>query len=135
MRNQPGASVQETTILAVLRDLARRIKATSETVDRYRSEITELVGVLHPALLDEPGVGPINAAKLLACDAARFKNEAAFARTNGTAPIPASSGKTIRHRLNRGGDRQVNAAIHMIALNRSIYHPQTQAYLTRRTSE
>lgn len=135
MRNQPGASVQETTILAVLRDLARRIKATSETVDRYQSEITALVRVLHPTLLEEPGVGPINAAKLLACDATRFTSEAAFARTNGTAPIPASSGKTIRHRLNRGGDRQVNAAIHMIALSRSNYHPETQAYLARRTSE
>ncbi|HTD08167.1 MAG TPA: IS110 family transposase [Solirubrobacteraceae bacterium] len=135
MRNQPDASVQETTILAVLRDLTRRIKATSETVDRYKSEITDLVRVLHPTLLEQPGVGPITAAKLLTCDAARFKNEAAFARTNGTAPIPASSGQTIRHRLNRGGDRQVNAAIHMIALSRSIHHPETQTYLARRTSE
>ncbi len=135
MRNQQTASMQETTILAVLRDLARRIKATSETADRYKSEITDLVRVLHPTLLEEPGVGPITAAKLLTCDAARFKNEAAFARTNGTAPIPASSGQTIRHRLNRGGDRQVNTAIHMIALSRSIHHPQTQAYLARRTSE
>ena len=75
---------------------------------------------LHPALLDEPGVGPISAAKLLVCDPARFRNEAAFARCNGTAPQPASSGQTIRHRLSRGGDRQANNAIHTIAMSRSI---------------
>jgi hypothetical protein len=78
---------------------------------------------------------PISAGKLLACDPARFKSEAAFARCNGTAPQPASSGKTIRHRLSRGGDRQVNNAIHTIALSRSIHHAETRAYLERRISE
>jgi transposase len=66
---------------------------------------------------------------------ARFKHEAAFARCNGTAPVPASSGKTIRHRLSRGGDRQVNNAIHTIALTRAKHQPETRAYLDRRISE
>jgi transposase len=80
-------------------------------------------------------VGPISAGKLLACNPRRFKSEAAFARCNGTAPLPASSGKTIRHRLSRGGDRQVNDALYTIALSRSIHHPETRAYLDRRISE
>lgn len=135
MRVRQHASVQEATALEVLRDIARRVHAVSERIDHYNREIAALVRSLHPTLLDEPGVGPINAAKLLTCDPKRFRSEAAFARTNGTAPIPASSGKTNRYRLNRGGDRQINAAIHMIALSRSIHHPETQAYLARRTRE
>jgi transposase len=80
-------------------------------------------------------VGPISAAKLVACDPSRFKSEAAFARCNGTAPQPASSGQTIRHRLSRSGDRQANNAIHTIALSRSINHAESRAYLNRKTSE
>ena len=66
---------------------------------------------------------------------ARFKSEAAFARCNGTAPIPASSGKTVRYRLNRGGDRQANNAIHTIAIIRAKHQPETRAYLERRINE
>jgi hypothetical protein len=65
----------------------------------------------------------------------RFKHEAAFARCNGTAPLPGCSGETVRHRLNRGGDRQVNNAIHTIALIRAKYQPETRAYLDRGISE
>jgi transposase len=90
---------------------------------------------LDNTLLDEPGIGPTSAAKLFACDPARFKHEAAFARCNGTAPVPASSGKTVRHRLSRGGDRQVNNAIHTIALIRAKHQPKTRAYLDRCISE
>ncbi len=90
---------------------------------------------LDTTLLDEPGIGPISAAKLLACDPSRFTHEAAFARCNGTAPLPASSGQTIRHRLNRGGDRQANNAIHTIAIIRAKHQPETRAYLERRISE
>jgi len=75
-----------------------------------------------------PGSGPWPAVVAMT-------SEAAFARCNGTAPIPASSGKSVRHRLNRGGDRQVNNAIHTIALSRSLHHPETRAYLDRRISE
>ena len=67
--------------------------------------------------------------------AKRFRSEACFARHCGTAPIPASSGKTIRHRLHRGGDRQLNRAIHIIALGRMAGDPETRAYIERRVSE
>ena len=63
--------------------------------------------------------------------AKRFRSEACFARHAGTAPIPASSGKTIRHRLHRGGDRQLNRAIHIIALGRMAWDPETRAYIER----
>lgn len=119
----------------MMRDLAAHSRSLAVDTARYQQELAELVRSLSPALLEEAGVGPISAAKLLVCDPGRFKSEAAFARCNGTAPIPASSGKTVRHRLNRGGDRQANNAIHTIALSRSLHHPETRAYLDRRIGE
>lgn len=116
-------------MLEVMRDLARRARELDAQAIRYQRDIAGLVSSLDATLLEEPGVGPISAAKLLACDPARFKNEAAFARCNGTAPQPASSGHTVRHRLSRGGDRQANTAIHTIALSRSVNHADTRAYL------
>ena len=127
--------VEERVVFAVLRDLARRSRALGAETRRYKRELAAMIGVLDPTLLAEPGVGPISAAKLITCDPARFKHEAAFARCNGTAPLPASSGKTVRHRLSRGGDRQVNNAIHTIALSRSVHHAESRAYLARRVSE
>jgi transposase len=135
MRARPSADVEERAVFAVIRDLAARSRALAADTGRYEQELVELVRSLDRTLLDEPGIGPISAAKLLACDPARFKHEAAFARCNGTAPLPASSGKTVRHRLNRGGDRQVNNAIHTIALARAKHQPETRAYLDRRISE
>jgi transposase len=135
MRDRPGASPQQETMLTVLRDLAKRARRLEEQAGRYRDDIARLVGELNPTLVDEPGVGPISAAKLLVCDPTRFKSEAAFARCNGTAPQPASSGQTIRHRLSRSGDRQANNAIHTIAMSRSINHAESRAYLERRISQ
>jgi transposase len=135
MRTRPTASLQENTTLQVLRDIANRTRALDAQAEHYTREIEELVRSLAPKLLDEPGVGPICAGKLLAFNPARFTSEAAFARANGTAPQPASSGKTIRHRLSRGGDRQINAAIYTIALSCSVHHPPSRAYITRRTDE
>jgi transposase len=135
MRDRPGAQLHEQTMLAVLRDLARRARQLDTQASQYRSQITALVRELHPTLMDEPGVDPISAAKLLVLDAARFRNEAAFARGNGTAPQPASSGQTIRHRLSRAGDRQANNAIHTIAMNRAVNHPESRAYLERKTRQ
>ena len=135
MRDRPDASPQQETMLIVLRDLAKRARRLEEQAGRYRDDIARLVRELNPALLDEPGVGPISAAKLLVCDPTRFKSEAAFARCNGTAPQPASSGQTIRHRLSRSGDRQANNAIHTIAMSRSINHAESRAYLERRISQ
>jgi transposase len=135
MRCRPGVSLQERITLVVLRDLARRAGMLDAHAAGYRHEITELVCQLDATLLDEPGIGPISAAKLLVCDPARFKGEAAFARCNGTAPQPASSGQTVRHRLSRGGDRQANNAIHTIAMSRSVNHAESRAYLERKISQ
>lgn len=135
MRPRVSSDIEERAVLGVLRDLAARSRALAADAKRYERELTDLVRSLDDTILDEPGIGPISAAKLLACDPTRFKHEAAFARCNGTAPLPASSGKTVRHRLNRGGDRQVNNAIHTIAVIRSKHHPETRTYLDRRTSE
>jgi transposase len=110
-------------------------RALAKDAKRYHDQLAELVRSLDQTLLDEPGIGPISAAKLLVCDPTRFKNEAAFARCNGTAPIPASSGNTIRHRLNPGGDRQANNAIHTIAIIRAKHQPETRAYLERRIQQ
>jgi transposase len=118
-----------------MRDLALRSRALANDAQRYERELAALVRSVDGTVLDEPGIGPISAAKLLACDPSRFKHEAAFARCNGTAPLPASSGQTVRHRLNRGGDRQANNAIHTIAIIRAKHQRETRAYLERRISE
>lgn len=110
--------------LQVLRDIANRARALDAEAENYTRQIEEMVSSLAPTLLEEPGVGPICAGRLIAFNPSRFRSEAAFARANGTAPQPASSGKTVRHRLSRGGDRQVNAAIYTIALSRSVHHPK-----------
>ena len=135
MRTRPTASMQENTTLQVLRDIANRTRALDQQAKSYTSQIQTLADELAPGLLDEPGIGPICAGKLIAFNPTRFKSEAAFARANGTAPQPASSGKTIRHRLSRSGDRQINAAIYTIALSRSIHHPPSRAYMQRRINE
>jgi len=90
-----------------------------------------------PALLDEPGVGPIVAAQLIvACShPGRLRSEAAFARLAGVAPVPASSGKTTRHRLSRGGDRQLNRALHTVVLHRRQHDAGTKDYIARRIAE
>jgi transposase len=135
MRTRPNASLQENTTLQVLRDIANRTRALDQQAKEYNRQIDTLARELAPALMDEPGVGPICAAKLIAFNPTRFKSEAAFARANGTAPQPASSGKTVRHRLSRGGDRQINTAIYTIALSRSVHHAPSRAYIQRRTKE
>jgi transposase len=135
MRTRPTASPQENTTLQVLRDIANRTRALDTQADSYTREIEELVRSMAPTLLDEPGVDPICAGKLLAFNPARFRSEAAFARANSTAPQPASSGKTIRHRLSRSGDRQINAAIYTIALSRSAHHAPSRAYMQRKINE
>jgi transposase len=135
MRSRANADVEERFVFDVMRDLAGRSRALAADAKRYEQQLATLVRSLDATLLNEPGIGSISAAKLFACDPARFKHEAAFARCNGTAPLPASSGKTVRHRLSRGGDRQANNAIHTIAVIRAKHQPETRAYLDRRISE
>lgn len=135
MRARSRADIEERVTFAVMRDLAAHSRTLRADANRYQDQLADLVGSLDNTLLDAAGIGPISAAKLLACDPTRFKSEAAFARCNGTAPIPASSGKTVRYRLNPGGDRQANNAIHTIAIIRAKHQPATRAYLERRISE
>src|SRR5688500_2682821 len=121
----------------IARDELRRIRELSQTIKALEAEIAELVAQAAPQLLSEPGFGPLTAAKLLGeiAGVQRFATEAKLARAAGVAPIPVSSGKTDRHRLDRGGNRQLNTAVHRIALNRARCHPETQHYLTRKRTE
>jgi transposase len=123
--------------LVALKALATRTQALTREERELEREISALVDQLAPQLLTEQGVGPISAAQLVVSwsHRGRIRNEAAFARLAGAAPIPASSGQTIRHRLDRGGDRQLNRALQTIVLTRRRQHPATITYMQRRRSE
>ena len=123
--------------LLVLQLLARRIGALTLEERSLTRELHERTSRIAPQLLAEPGIGPISAAQTLVSwsHPGRLRSEAAFARLAGTAPIPASSGRTVRHRLDRGGDRQLNRALHQIVLSRRRHDPTTAAYIARRVSE
>ncbi len=130
-------SVTETT-RAVLRLLARRCAALDEEVTNLDEQIDALSQRAAPALRAAFGVGPVTAAQLVVTagdNPERLRSEGAFAMLAGTAPIPASSGKTTRFRLNRGGDRAANAAIHRIALVRISHDQRSREYFARRLSE
>ena len=124
------------TLLA-LRQLALRIDALTQEERVLKREILALVRRSAPTLLAKSGVGPISAAQLLVSwsHRERLKSESAFARLAGAAPIPASSGQVVRHRLDRGGDRKLNRALHQIVLSRRRYDPTTVAYIQRRVGE
>lgn len=120
-----------------LRHLARRISHLDDEITQIDQHLKALVTKTAPHLLDEYGVGIVTAAQVIASwsHPGRCRNEAAFARLAGVAPIPASSGQTHRHRLNRGGDRRLNHAIHMIAVTRARGHQETRDYIARRVAE
>lgn len=137
LRANPAWDVETRTTATALRRLARRsLELETEARDHERDILT-IVRSWRPDLLDEPGIGPIVAATVLCAwsHPGRCRHEAAFANLAGVAPIPASSGLTVRHRLNRCGDRQLNRALHTIALSRLRYDPATQAYAERRRAE
>ena len=121
----------------IARDELRRIRELTQTIKALEAEIAELVAQIAPHLLTEPGFGPLTAAKLVGeiAGAGRFASDAKLARAAGVAPIPVSSGKTNRHRLDRGGNRQINATIHRIAVTRLRCHPETQDYIARKRAE
>lgn len=118
--------------------LARRVVTLNDELARNTSMMTELIEQ-SPArgLLDKPGVGPVTAAVAMVAwsHGGRLRDEAAFASLAGVSPIPASSGNTVRHRLNRGGDRRLNRALHMAVVTRMAHDPQTRAYVERRRAE
>jgi transposase len=139
-RFRPGtdlAGVEATTKFA-LRSVARRYQRLSEEIYELDEQLDRLVAQAAPQLLAVEGVSTDTAASLLIAvgdDPERLKNEAAFAHLCGAAPIPASSGKTVRHRLNRHGDRDANRALYVIAICRMSRDKRTRAYVERRTKE
>jgi transposase len=132
-----SAHVHTFTALSTLRALARRVRALETEAAEHERAIRAIVRAWHPDLLELTGVGPINAATVLTAwsHPGRCRNDAAFAMLAGAAPIPASSGKTVRYRLNRSGNRQLNRALHNIALSRLRYDPDTRAYADRRRAQ
>jgi transposase len=131
------ARAEQTMRVRIARDELRRIRELSQTIKALEAEIAGLVAQIAPQLLSEPGFGPLTAAKLVGeiAGASRFATDAKLARAAGVAPIPVSSGKTNRHRLDRGGNRQINATIHRIAVTRLRCHPETQDYIARKRAE
>lgn len=125
-------------VKVALRAVARRHAALTQEIAELDTLIEPLIEQINPRLLELNGVGPDVAGQLLVTagqNTERLRSEAAFAMLCGVAPIPASSGKTHRHRLNRGGDRQANAALYRVVLCRMRWDPRTRAYVTRRTAE
>src|SRR4051794_33318783 len=121
----------------IARDELRRIRELTRAVDALERELAGLVAELAPQLLAERGCGVLTAAKLIGeiAGVGRFATDAKLARTCGSAPIPASSGQTRRHRLDRGGNRQLNCALHRLAVRKGRLDPQTAAYLARQQAE
>jgi len=124
---------RDQVLVTVLRRLARRAKLLAAELAELEQELERIVSLLAPELLAEVGVGPVCAAQLVVSsgDPQRMKRESSFAALAGTSPVEASSGPNRRHRLNRGGDRQLNCALHVIALTRIRCHPETRAYRDR----
>lgn len=116
------------------RDLVKRIRELTSTIDALEREIRALVERLAPTLLGLTGCGPLTAAKLIGESAGigRFRSKAAFARHNGSAPVPVWSGNTVRHRLSRGGNRQLNVALHRIAITQMQRPGPGREYIDRR---
>jgi transposase len=130
-RAEQGARVR------VSRELVRAIRERSKRATELEREIGAMVRAQAPQLLELPGCGPLTAAKLIAetAGAARFSSDAKLARLAGVAPIPASSGNRTRLRLDRGGNRQLNCAVHRIAVTQSRIHPPAREFLARKRGE
>jgi transposase len=139
-RLRPGATLSdvEAATKFALRSVARRYQHLSKEISELDERLNRLVSEVAPQLVAVEGIGTDTAASLLIAagdNPERLKNEAAFAHLCGAAPIPASSGKTVRHRLNRHGDRDANRALYVIAICRMSRDKRTRAYVERRTKE
>lgn len=137
LRTLPSHSAEHRATVIALRHTARRILMLEAEANDLETEIEQLVKANVPWLLDEVGVGPISAAQLFCSwsHPGRLRSDGAFAMLGGSAPIPASSGQTVRYRLNRGGERQLNCALHTIVLTRLKHDPATRAYAVKRATE
>jgi transposase len=121
-------------VARLARALVTRCREITLEVDQLSAEITELIERLAPSLIAIPGCGALTAAKILGETAGveRFKSKDAFARHNGTAPLPVWSSNKARHRLSRTGNRQLNAALHRMAMTQARCHPPARAMMNRR---
>jgi len=137
-RHSTNRSVDQACTRAAMRAVAQRITHLNEEITTHEQALTSLVDQAAPQLVAEIGIGPITAAAFYIAwsHPGRCRNEAAYARLAGASPIPVTSGQTQqRHRLNRRGDRQLNKALHQVAVTRLRSHPPTQAYKKRRSSD
>jgi transposase len=132
-RLRASGSGEHATTTAVLRRLAARAQTLEQELSAIDRELDQLIRALAPELLSERGVGPVCAAQLVVStgDPNRMRSDASFAALAGTSPVEASSGQVKRHRLSRGGDRQLNWALHLIAIQRIRHDPETRDYYTR----
>lgn len=137
LRQQPGQCLELRITTLALRSVARRAHALETEAAECEKELARLVDELAPSLVDQPGIGTICAAQVICAwsHRGRLRSEAAFAALAGVAPIPASSGQVIRYRLNRGGDRQLNRALHTIVMWRMNFHAESRAYTLRRRAD
>lgn len=137
LRRQPQQCLELQVTIQALRSVARRAEALGVEAAECQKELVGLVEELAPVLVAQAGIGPICAAQIICAWShhGRLRSEAAFAALAGVAPIPASSGQVIRHRLNRGGDRQLNRALHTIVIWRMNFHAESKAYWVRRQRE
>jgi transposase len=121
----------------VAREEVAQIRTLTRQANKLEQELLALVTAHRPQLLAETGCGALTAAILIGrtAGAKRYRTDASFARQAGVAPIPASSGQRNQMRLDRGGDRQLNRALHVIAITRARYDPATRAYLARKEAE
>lgn len=124
----------DTVVARVAADLVGRIRQLTVDINELRVELEARTETAAPNLRQIHGVGPLSSAKLLGevAGVERFRSRHAFARHNGTAPTPVWSGNSDRHRLSRAGNRQINAAIHRVALTQARSHPDARALLARR---
>jgi transposase len=122
------------TVARIACELVAHIRDLTRTIDGLEREIARLVADVAPALLALPGCGPLTAAKIVGETAGmtRFRSKEAFTRHNGSAPVPVWSGNVTRHRLSRGGNRQLNLALHRIAITQMRIDERGRAYLERR---
>jgi len=128
---------EQTTQVRIARQLLGRCRASTREIVALERELEARAQTLAPRLLELPGCGPLSAAKLLSeiGPIERFANDARLARHAGVAPLEASSGKRLRHRLDRGGNRQLNCALHRIAVTQGRVHAPARAYLERKQGE
>jgi transposase len=131
------ARAEQHARVRIARDELRRVRELTRTIDALQRELGGLVAQLAPRLVAERGCGVLIAAKLIGeiAGVQRFASDAKLARIAGSAPIPAASGSTVRHRLDKGGNRQLNCALHRLAVTKGRLDPQTAAYLARKQAE